>query len=100
MEAETFELSATVEQYVEPFADPVEDAADAFVVAESDPVAVVEPVEVVGFEDVAAELPLIEAAQSIIPGHADYLLRDSSTWTEDEWSTQLFGEPGHTWAEM
>jgi len=37
MEAETFELSATVEQYVEPFAsfaDPVEDAADAFVVVE------------------------------------------------------------------
>lgn len=39
-------------------------------------------------------------AKSIVPAQPDYLLRDSSTWTEEEYSIQLFGEPGHTWAEM
>lgn len=55
MESE-FEFTAEVSEYVEPFADPVEDAADAFVVAESEHVAA--EIEIVGFVDVASDEPV------------------------------------------
>ena len=92
MEPYVFELTAAV-----PVAEEAPTDEDAFVVQAQ---TVAEPagdwLEVVVDQWVLPAEFLVDNQASA----GDYLYRPQSEWSEADWSLQLFGEPGHSWAEM